>query len=263
MENDSGFLTEHQDISGKADKTELDNYLPYTTGTADSAKNIHWETRLNSFLFDIESTKPSIEFDGDRVGSATITPNKIELNGNSESGTASILLDGKPVALQENIPTKLSQLEQDVESGGSGVIANGVCDDYAEPLERIEIDGKKYTTLNKKKVEYVTAHFEEGKFSHTLQDIADSSLPVFITNLTSGIEFELRIVYHNDEGFFVFIADGDLMDSITNYFDSLGIGGCYERDIDYLTFIENTCCGEGDELKIEYYNHQSSVYCDF
>lgn len=140
------------------------------------------------------------------------------------------------------------------------LIANGVCDDYAEPLERIEIDGKKYTTLNKKKVEYVTAHFEEGKFSHTFQDIADSSLPVFITNLTSGIEFELRHVYYNDRGYFVFIADGDLMDSITNYFDSLAIGGCYEKDSNYLDFIENTCCGEGDELKIEYYNHQSSVY---
>ena len=122
LTNDSNFLTKHQDISGKADKTELDNYLPYTTGTADSAKNIYWTTRLNSFQFDIESTKPSIKFDGDRVGSATITPNKIELNGNSESGTASILLDGKPVALQENIPTKLSQLEQDVESGGSSNI---------------------------------------------------------------------------------------------------------------------------------------------
>ena len=123
LTNDSNFLTKHQDISGKADKTELDNYLPYTTGTADSAKNIHWTTRLNDFQFDIESTKPSIKFDGDRVGYATITPNKIELNG-TEGGAASILLDGKPVALQENIPTKLSQIEQDVELGGSSNIVD-------------------------------------------------------------------------------------------------------------------------------------------
>lgn len=160
----------------------------------------------------------------------------------------------------EQIPTSKAVAGLMASAGGSGVIANGVYDDYAEPLERIEIDGKKYTTLNKKKVEYVTAHFEEGEFSHDLQDIADSSLPVFITNLTSGIEFELRHVYYNNRGYFVFIADGDLMNSIADYFDSLGIGGCYEKDINYLTFIENTCCGEGDELKIEYYNHQSSVY---
>ena len=57
---------------------------------------------------DVKENK--FEFYGDRVGSATITPNKIELNGNSKGGPASILLDGKPVALQEEIPTKTSQL---------------------------------------------------------------------------------------------------------------------------------------------------------
>ena len=34
LENDSGFLTEHQDISGKADKTELENYLPLSGAKA-------------------------------------------------------------------------------------------------------------------------------------------------------------------------------------------------------------------------------------
>lgn len=32
LTNDSGFLTSHQDISGKADKTDLDNYLPSSGG---------------------------------------------------------------------------------------------------------------------------------------------------------------------------------------------------------------------------------------
>ena len=32
LTNDSGFLTEHQDISGKADKTELKKYLPLSGG---------------------------------------------------------------------------------------------------------------------------------------------------------------------------------------------------------------------------------------
>lgn len=126
------------DISGKADKTELDNYLPYTTGIADSAKNIYWTTRLNGFQFDIESTKPSIKFDGDRVGYATITPNKIELNG-TEGGAASILLDGKQVALQENIPTKLSQLEQDVELGVNEEDVMNIIENNAEQTNTLDI----------------------------------------------------------------------------------------------------------------------------
>ena len=110
LENDSGYINQHQDISGKADKTELVNYILYTT---DNPKNIYWEGTLNTLEFDIESVQPSIKFSGDRTGSATITPNKIELNGNSESGSASILLDDKPVALQEEIPTKTSELTND------------------------------------------------------------------------------------------------------------------------------------------------------
>ena len=173
LTNDSNFLTKHQDISGKADKTELDNYLPYTTGIADNAKNIHWATRLNSFQLDIESTKPSIEFYGDRVGSATITPNKIELNG-TEGGAASILLDGKPVALQENIPTKLSQLEQDVESGVSEEDVINIIKNNAEQTNTLDIGtSSTFDTTSDEQIptskavvniisQYISSNFENG-----------------------------------------------------------------------------------------------------
>lgn len=150
LTNDSNFLTEHQDISGKADKTELHSHNNKTVlDNITSAKVTEWNNK-STFNGDYNSltNKPTIP---SIVGLASETyVNEYVENAIKDIPKEEIDLSG--YATKDEVPTKVSQLTND-----KGYITS-IPSEY---ITETELNAKGYATVNQmnNKADKVTGVF--------------------------------------------------------------------------------------------------------
>lgn len=187
LTNDSGYINQHQDISGKADKTELDNYalkteIPTKTSqlindsgyaTPDDLNDIVAiaqgktktyviEASANSFLgttsqeaLSLSNTLNLTTVDGKKVPFTDLIKGDVILITDTNLPDRFVGSIGEEVtfyplesrkmdlddyALKTEIPTKISQLEQDVDFGVSEEDVMDIIEKNAEQTDTLEVE---------------------------------------------------------------------------------------------------------------------------
>ena len=147
--NDAGYLTQHQDISGKADKSSTVSTVTYDTTNKKITKTINGTTT------DVV-TASSIVTDGGAVTNVSINGNNVRVTKNgtntdltvpysTNSGTATKLGSStvgdssKPIYLKNGVPTQVSTIDGSIVGGYIGYDKKGYLVTHPEALNGIVV----------------------------------------------------------------------------------------------------------------------------